>query len=514
MTSVRPVVRSSDGTAIALPVRARRWYLGPIALQVTVFVLAVGARLAVILRHGTLHGNYGYDSGVYFAAGDALLHGRFPYRDFILIHPPVVALVLAPFAALTRVVSDEAAFTTTILAFTVLGGINAVLVLRVVRRMGLGLRCAAVAGLFYALWFGSIGSEYLIKLEPLGNLLFLLGLLAALRAVAQRSPGWTVLAGAAAGASVSVKIWWIVPVVALIVWMGWRTRSRRATGQLLAGAVGVSLLIDGPFFVISPRAMWSSVVLDQVSRQSSSLSPLSRLTGLSTVTRVTGHLHHRGEAVVSLVLLVVVWWVVRRAWLVPSARPVVLLFAVQGVVLLVSPSWFAYYADFIAVSAAIVVGAAARPVVRACRYPIPGAGWTVTVVAAALTVSGLVVGRVGVAPFHGAAVLARGAGTVRCVMTDSPMAQIELDALSRSFADGCPNWVDVTGRTYGADRSSQPRTRNPRWQRDAAAYLRSGGAVIIIRAHNTGLTAATYRVIHRDGVLSSAGGYTLYRVRH
>ncbi len=61
-------------------------------------MLAVAARVAVIVRHGGLHGDFGYDPGVYFAAGDAFVHGRLPYRDFVLIHPPLEMLVLAPFA--------------------------------------------------------------------------------------------------------------------------------------------------------------------------------------------------------------------------------------------------------------------------------------------------------------------------------------------------------------------------------------------------------------------------------
>ncbi|WP_375502266.1 hypothetical protein [uncultured Jatrophihabitans sp.] len=169
------------GTAPAPPLRRRR-RPNVVGIQFAVFVLALAARLAVVLRHGGLHGDYGYDAGVYFAGGDAFAHGRLPYRDFVLLHPPGLMLVLTPFAELTRVVSDESAFTVTVLAVTVLGGVNAVLVMRVVRRLGLGPRAATVAGLFYALWFGAVGSEFLIKLEPVGNLFFLLGLLAALRA--------------------------------------------------------------------------------------------------------------------------------------------------------------------------------------------------------------------------------------------------------------------------------------------------------------------------------------------
>ncbi|WP_375502071.1 glycosyltransferase family 39 protein [uncultured Jatrophihabitans sp.] len=509
-------VRPRPPTAFAERPADRRagtswWRLSPAVAQLAVFLIAVAARVAVIVRHGALHGNFGYDAGVYFAAGDAFVHGRLPYRDFMLIHPPVEMLVLSPFAALTRVMSDESAFTTTILACTVLGGINAVLVVRVARRMGLGTRRATVAGLFYALWFGAIGSEFLIKLEPVGNLLFLLGLLAALRVIDGGGARWAVAAGAAAGASVSVKIWWIVPVVALVVWLGCRTRSRCTVGQALAGAVGVSVLVDGPFFAVSPHAMWSSVVVDQVTRGTTSASPLTRLADLSSITRLTGPLSQSALAVTSVVLLLAVGWVARRAWTLRAARPAVVLLVVQGVVLLAAPSWFSYYADFVAVAAALTVGAAAHPG-RARPMRLPGAGWALTAAMAAITLTAIASGRSAVRPFPGSAELTRGASSARCVLSDSPMGLIELDALSRSFANGCRNWVDVTGRTYGSDRSSGRRVDNERWQRDLTAYLRSGDAVIIVRGSGTGLSTSTYREVRRDGVLVRAGGHVVYRV--
>src|SRR3954464_7703888 len=68
--------------------------------------LAFAARLLPVLRGSGLRGILAYDDGVYFGAADALLSGRLPYRDFILLHPPGVLVVLAPFAALGRLTSD------------------------------------------------------------------------------------------------------------------------------------------------------------------------------------------------------------------------------------------------------------------------------------------------------------------------------------------------------------------------------------------------------------------------
>jgi hypothetical protein len=120
-----------------------------------------------------------------------------------------------------------------------------------------------------------------------------------------------------------------------------------------------------------------------------------------------------------------------------------------------------------------------------------------------------------VAPFPGGP-LAAGVRRSRCVMTDSPMALIELDALSRDFAHGCRNWVDVTGRTYDVDASTgsrpTPRVDNTRWQRDLQRYLLSGDAVILTRS-GTGAAVSTKDAISGHPVLRTSDGYTIYRTR-
>ncbi|HEX8768924.1 MAG TPA: hypothetical protein VF714_11170, partial [Jatrophihabitans sp.] len=195
-----------------------RRYPGAIAGEFVVFALAVAARLTVVLTSGGFGGNYGYDTGVYYAAGASLIHGRIPYRDFVLLHPPGLMLVLAPFAWLGRLSTDHAGFVTASLAFTALGGVNAVLVVRVARRMGVASWPALFGGGFYALWYGSIRAEYLPRLEPLGNFLLLTGVLALLAAAESRR-GWPAVAGGfALGAAASVKIWWVVPVLVVLAW--------------------------------------------------------------------------------------------------------------------------------------------------------------------------------------------------------------------------------------------------------------------------------------------------------
>ena len=111
---------------------------------------------------------------------------------------------------------------------------------------------------------------------------------------------------------------------------------------------------------------------------------------------------------------------------------------------------------------------------------------------------------------------------VRCVISDSPMALIGLNALSRNLANGCPNWIDVTGRTYASDMNVRgedgrrvSRVANLRWQQALRDYLLSGDAVIIMRAKDVGIGPSTWEAIVGGGILATDGTHVVYRVdRH
>jgi hypothetical protein len=193
---------------------------------------------------------------------------------------------------------------------------------------------------------------------------------------------------------------------------------------------------------------------------------------------------------------------------------VVVVLAAQLAVLLSAPSYFSFYRDYAAAAAALVLAAAAhhRFRNRKARYELVLVGGCVALAGAA-TGAMLAHRDTAVTPFPGGP-LAAGVRSSRCVMADSPMALIELNALSRGFAHGCPNWVDVTGRTYDVDAStgsrSTPRVDNTRWQRDLRRYLLSGDAVILIRS-GTGAAPSTKDAVSGHPVLRTSDGYTIYR---
>jgi alpha-1,2-mannosyltransferase len=510
-------VTSPAGSPTIRPHRseAARWCTAGVA----VFVVGILARLLPVLHGGGLGSNLGYDPGVYFAAADGLVHGRLPYRDFVLLHPPGLMLVLSPFALATRWVSDQAAFISANLAFTCLGAFNAVFVVLIGRRLALSLGAATGGGLFAALWLGSVHAEDMARLEPLANLLVLVALYG--YAVARRRPSgrWMFVMGAALGGATSVKIWYGVLLIVLIGWVAGHVRTRRAVLVAVSGAAAAMVAINGFFFLKAPGAMWRMIVIDQLGRGRFAASPITRFDQANDVTTWNRLLGPGPTAAAIAVLVLGTAVLLRAAWRQPAGRVLVVIVAVQVVVMAVSPSWFAFYADYLtpALALAVAVGVdgvrtAGWTTIRALRHPraLAWAGLTAASVLVVVLAVPLSWQRAGT-PFPSAAL----AGSVRdspCVVADSPMALIELGALSRSFSPGCQDWVDVVGRTYGADRSDDSRPDNVAWERDLSRYLLSGDAFIVIRS-STGLSAGTARELGRRTVIARAGRFVIYRGR-
>ena len=58
-----------------------------VAPYVALAVLAFLARLLPVMRGGGLSGLGVYDDGVYYSGAAAMVAGRVPYADFVLLHP-------------------------------------------------------------------------------------------------------------------------------------------------------------------------------------------------------------------------------------------------------------------------------------------------------------------------------------------------------------------------------------------------------------------------------------------
>lgn len=473
-----------------------------------VFLVGLVARLGVILRKGGIHGIIGYDTGVYFSGSDALLHGRLPYRDFTMVHPPGITLAVTPFAALTHFMSDWNAFIVANVAFCILGAANAALVVLVCRRLRIARRGAVCAGLFYAAWFGSVSAEFDVKLEPLGNLLLLLGLLALLRDQ-ERPTRWSaLLAGAVIGLPLTVKIWWVVPVVLIIGWHGVCRRSVRAALETLLGAAASVTAVCLPFFLADPAGMWRSVVTGQLGRPRK--APLiDRLAGMSTVPELLRHLSTRQQSLAAMVFVVFLIAVVTFAWRgAHRGRFLIIVMLAQLGVLLSAPSWFEYYSDYLAVGLAVTVGAAAVAVRREVLASTPAVALTAAMLAVTCLVTAA--GTQAPRPYGGAADLTRAVRNDKCVMSNNPTTLLRLDALSRGLAAGCPNWIDVSGRRMGPDTPAALTARHRTWHGVVLQYLRSGDAVALWQPRSSGYLKLVRNQLAKDGIVARAGGHVIY----
>lgn len=488
----------------ALPRGFGPWAAGVVAL-------AAALRLGLVVASpGGVRGSYGYDASVYYAAADAMLHGRLPYRDFLMLHPPGIILALLPVAALGQLVGDHDAFMVGNALFTLLGAVNAGLVMVVARRLRLPQRAVVLGGLFYAVWFGAVEAEISARLEPLGTILFLAGL--ALGSGPQPRRRTLLLAGAALAGAVSVKIWWVVPVLVVLVW--WTVQRRREAAPVLAGAVLLGLVLDGPFLLLAPRDMARMLVTDQLGRPEVGLQGLHRAAHVMSIEQAFPDRGRAGLAVVGLLLVLGGLLLAGLAWQVRACRLLVVVLAVQLALVMAVPSYFVFYSGYPGAALALTVAAAASaPHVRLARA-VPGAA---LVAACALTViTGVAHRPAFTTPVRGAADLARAVEGTRCLVSDTPMALIQLNALSRGLANDCPNWIDVTGRTYDVDAppddGPQGRLHNAKWQEDLRRYLLSGDAVILFR-RETGADAETLRTIRELPVLARSEGLTVYRTR-
>ena len=487
---------------------------------VVVFCVAFGLRLLVPLTSRGLVGNYSYDASVYYSAGAALVHGRAPYRDFILLHPPGVALAVAPAAWIGRLTSDRTGFALATLGFTALGAASAVLVAVVARRLGVGWRAATAGGVFYAMWFLSVRNEYLSRLEPLGNLLVLCGLVGYAGIGGRHSRRSAVLCGAGLGAATSVKLWYAVPLAVVLCFLVARRRLGDA-GLAVLGAVAAVVLICGPFFALAPSSMWRMVISDQLGRDQA--NPLRALVLLQ---RLPAGLSWPAAFLLDAALIVAVGVLLVVAWRAPAVRLPAALLLASGAVLLAAPSWFFSYADYLTPAAALcgatgtaAVGMGRRETRRLSARACAVAGGIVVVLALVIPATRLWYGGDKARASLPSEELRSAVTNVRCVMSDSPMALIGLNALDRNLANGCPNWIDVTGRTYASDMTVRgqdgrrvPRTDNPRGQRALRDYLLSGDAVIIMRAKDVGISAATWEAIRGGGILATDGAHVIYRV--
>lgn len=463
----------------------------PIAM---VGVVAFAVRIVPVLTGGGLLSWGRYDDGVYYAAAASLLDGRMPYRDFVLLHPPLIALVLLPFALLGRLTTDPTGLVAARLVWMLLGTATAMVTAGFARRWGTW--AAVGAGLLYACSVAASYGDQTMLLEPVGDLAVLLAVLLLSRD--RRRPRTDVIAGLLLGVAMSDKIWYVAPVAAVLLYQllhrRWGTAIR--TGAAALGAVAVIVL---PFFIAAPSRMVHRVLLDQLGRRVSKDSSPSWRLGYAFGGRGLGLPPTLMMLVIAVVtvagLLALILCLVER-----SSRLIALVCAAELVVLVASPSFFKHYGHFPAAPLAIVLAVGGRRIGRrfALRRTFAAVAFAVILasgVAVAVQPQG--------ATFPTAAI--RAALPRGCVTSDDPTALILVDRLSADLRAGCEVAVDVTGASYG---TKTRRRHNVAFQRWLRGYLRSGSAVILASPRRDKLSPSALHSLGR--LVASVDGVQVY----
>jgi alpha-1,2-mannosyltransferase len=474
------------------------------ASSIVLFILALAVRLAPALTGGGPFPVDNYDPSVYYAAAVGLGEGRMPYRDFLLLHPPGLMIFLQPFVALGSLIGDPSANLVARVSFMVMGAVTTVLIFRLAARRGLvpGLLSAG----FYLTFFPAIYTERTTRLEGLASFLVVVALVVLVPLV-QRGQihSWRlVLGGALVGLGATVKIWGVVLLAALCLWL-WISESFRAA--LLAGIGGLVAVaaVLGPF--VGPQ-FWRMVVLDQLGRPALPVGLLQRLGDIIGLGQLDAAPPPLGVMVALFALVIV------AAALAARSRPGRLYLAL-GVVsiatLLAGPSWYVHYAVFSAAPLALVLGAGLAEVSdRLAR------GWRVAggLLLAALVATGVVVqlqipeGN----PFPAAEVGAVLKGRSGCVTTDNPVSLILTDTLRRDLRRGCPLMVDLSGYIYDisrADGSDPQRSANPEFQRELLRYFDSGSTAVIMRLWPDSFSPGSQAIVRTWPELAQFSGHAV-----
>ena len=204
--------------------------------------LTVGTAAAVGLlllyqgiHFGYFRGNVGTDDAIYYGEGLLLTHGQLPYRSYVDVQPPGIALLMAPFGFLGRLTSEHVGFEAARLAIVAVGVVNILLMGWLVRRRHWVsiLVCLIVLGFYHDLLFAD-SSVYLEPFLILGSLIALLLVFGDVEKATRSSSRW-LAAGVVLGVATSIKLLAVFPLIVLAVLAA--VLGSRYVVRFLAGAV-------------------------------------------------------------------------------------------------------------------------------------------------------------------------------------------------------------------------------------------------------------------------------------
>jgi hypothetical protein len=466
-TKVTPAAGGSQRNAAGAGRQATaRGWLDPVSLAIALFtLLGLALRLFLLSRPGYLLGVTQYDDGPYFGSALRLVHGALPYRDFIIVQPPGITLLMSPAALLAQVTGTAWGMAVGRILTVLASSAGILIVGLLVRHRGLipvSLACGIVA-----IFPGSVVAAHTVLLEPWLTLFCLIGARLLLDRDQFAASGKRLLwAGVAFGFAGAVEVWAILPVVVVAILLAIQAVDRAA--RFVAG-VAIGFLVPViPFAVTAPARFYNSFFAAQLFRVVPARTPVEKRLRLMTGIGQVLHLGSTGVLILSLAIVALIVGALPVAWLVTRRRLTDLdWFAVGSCTLIVAAflwyaQFFLHFPAFLAPFLGLSIGLAAARLASPARTP-RWAGWTaaglITLAVLALAIPQANQER-GVTPRVSAAALAAVRRIVppgACVLTDQVSYTIAADRFY-STKPGCSLMVDSIGTDYalghGRDASS------------------------------------------------------------
>jgi len=205
----------------------------------------------------------GYDDGVHVGTALRLTQLALPYRDYVFLHPPGIAVLLAPVALIGRVTSEQWALVLArvLTAFVVVA--NVALVGYLLRKRGAG--AMLIAGLILALWPLAPHATHSVMIEPFAGFFILLAMVSMFRGDEIAGNRRLIVAGALMGIALSLKLVAVLPILALGAVCLLRFRSQLSR-ILLGMTISLSIVMI-PFVILSPGNFFREVIVTQSQRK-------------------------------------------------------------------------------------------------------------------------------------------------------------------------------------------------------------------------------------------------------
>ena len=480
-TLARTSADGSQGGAPA-PQRRRPAWLTPVNLTIIIITL-----VALILRvyyqytrPGFLLGVTEYDDGPYFGSAVRLVHGSMPYKDFILVQPPGITLLMSPVGLLTYWTGTAWGLAMGRILTVLAGTAGVALAGLLVRHRGL-LAVLLTCGIV-AVYSDGVAAAHTVLVEPWLALFCLAGAVTVFdgdRITA--STKRLVWGGVLFGFGGAVEAWAIVPVLVLAALC--LPQLKRAA--IFVGGVAAGFLIPVlPFAIAGPSQLYHSLITAQVGYRAHAVrvGVLLRLRNMIGLPYALGW----SKSLLLLAVLALVVFVVATqaaAILVTQQPPPTLdWFASVSAVLIVAmflwpPQFHYHFAEFLAPFMALTI---ALPVSRlfggarpddglAVTWPRTGNAKTARQIGMAIAgVSAVALAVVAAFQFRFESGAPRVIGPIpaaidrlipsgACVLTD----QVSVTLAANRFVStdpNCPKLIDSLGTTLALSDGLKPQT--------------------------------------------------------